>query len=396
MHPSNLATDSPALSSGNTRIFSFVPERIARFAVTAICVGAWCLGACNLGGCSSTSSSQLTLPDFARGQAEADCTLYERCAGVRTSRWYGASCVDWHLSGVMNRTVPWWQDAIHDRTMVFHAGLAQRCLDELNARTCDDDFDLSNTACPDVFVGRVAAGGPCRLAEECAGDSFCDNRDGCPGICTPAIQLGEVCRVGSSCERGLFCDADRLCVASLARPIRLGDACDPDVGCGSQLMTCWPSDEAPGSVCAPTVVMDDLALGDPSCDQGRYCAEGLVCAWTGDQNYSNGPLGVRCERPYASGGPCHFAFPEGCPTGEYCAGLDEYNVDGFCTPLSTLGAACDPAWARPACAPGLRCFEGACATWRDNGAACVEDADCVSRHCEAGICAEPRCIMPWT
>ena len=346
----------------------------------------------SLGGCLATSDAGVALPEFVRGQAESDCALAERCMGVRASHPYlDGSCLDWNLPGLMNRRLPWIQGARRDGSLVYHPALARRCLDELNARGCDYDFDRSGTDCPSVFEGKVAAGSPCRLSEECAGDSFCNNWAGCPGVCTLAIRLGGICRENNWCEPGLFCNSDHRCIANWAPPIRLGAACDPDEGCDSHLMRCLPDVDDGAPTCVPAVTADNLPLGDRTCGDTAYCAEGLVCAEIGDYWGFNSWAGVGCQRPYDSGGPCHLAFPEGCPAGEYCAGVDQYNPNGTCTPVPTLGGACAGARGRASCAPGLRCFRGVCAPWRENGGPCSIDTDCMSGFCESGVCAPPLC-----
>ena len=97
-----------------------------------------------------------------------------------------------------------------------------------------------------------------------------------------------------------------------------------------------------------------------------------------------------CGASALSGGPCHYAYPDPCPAGEYC--LLSTGYDGLCTGLPGANQPCvDSNLAMRDCGPYLQCINEVCRPKRRLSESCMADEQCYSTKCDE---VEQVCVMP--
>lgn len=246
---------------------------------------------------------------------------------------------------------------------------------------------MAGTAC-DTDGGKVCDGGgkcvECNDDTHCMADptkSSCDtgNHICVPGDCNDSKKNGE--------------ETDIDCGGSMCGKCGDGEDCGGATDCQSGV--CAPSNKCSAPACNDNVEngneSDNDCGGDcPGCDNGKkcdgddsncksdYCGPGDVCTMktpTGGACMS----GDTCESDHCFQGVC-------CATtcfGE-CRSCNLMGSVGTCTnaPANT-----DP---KDSCDGNETCNgQGACA--EPNGDTCAADGDCVSGHCEDGVCCNTAC-----
>ncbi len=286
--------------------------------------------------------------------------------------------------------------------------------------------------CPAWFTGDAALGAPCAFPICGDGAGFCDQ-----GTCVPRPGSGDPCD-GLECEPGLLCiegtcgapgSPSDACVTddACAPPLRClagacaalsstGGPCTDDAGCAVGLVCgtngCEAAPPPPcadaadcGNLsacvtvprCATPVAVGGVCSGDPGCEAGLFCDNGLCAALPGDgEPCQNGTLcapGLACAMDFGDcaplpgdGAPCAFGpnGPNQCATGLGC-------VDGTCGPMPGLN---EPCTVDNRCEAPLACdftAQGSfCVAQKALGGACQNDQVCgTGLHCDfaVGACA---------
>jgi len=318
---------------------------------------------------------------------DATCRRVVECDGPITYASAG-DCEDIIKRLTWGVLVPLWKEGVADGTLDYQPGRIAACIAAASAASCED-FLTSLWLC-DIFTGHLEPGQPCRDHQECAGDAYCPQRStldsDCNGTCVARAAEGETCSEEPECQRGLHCTRDSVCVPNVSP-----DGCRaPDNGCGIPEFTCIGDSATHDGVCGPYAEAFRLPIGatcDPEFED--YCARPAVCALVA------GRVGIpdavyRCVAPYESSGPCRTGFPDGCPSGQYCA-IDPFalaDVLGVCMPLPGVGVSCAPYRERASlvCERELACDRGTCAVPAGLGEPCDIAEGCLSRHCEGSVC----------
>lgn len=173
----------------------------------------------------------------------------------------------------------------------------------------------------------------------CITDASCIEGYYCDGTCVPKKIDGEACSQAMVCASG-HCQNGFCCAA--------GDCCATATNCSTVLYAQAASCDQP-SVCQGTrkdavCVSSICLLGDPT-DDDSACT------------------------------PSTLALDCGAYVDRFCAGGDPQTPPSC--PLSCLS--------HEECASGFHC-EGTCLANYPNGSGCVEDAQCLSSHCQNGFC----------
>lgn len=198
----------------------------------------------------------------------------------------------------------------------------------------------------------------------------------------PGSTPGSPCGGDPTCDDGNACTAD-ACVAGECQRTALDDwAVVASLEC--QVITCLGGVETMVPLDATTLCDGDRVCdGSGSCvacdpsDPSRACPGGLACSESGACAL---PLGADCD----DGGDCASGT---CVDGVCCA----VSCDGICM-------SCDAAQEYASCrftAPYQNhddCMEGSACDGAGqckllNGELCVQDNQCVSHHCDSGLCA---------
>jgi hypothetical protein len=222
----------------------------------------------------------------------------------------------------------------------------------------------SFSVCGKALVGTVAAGGPCMLDVECAGDSFCSKLDvksvPCAGSCKAKVVVGDACGAGDQCVAGYVCGGtgtDLTCVtpASL-KPAALGATCGYDAktkvatacttGLACNLMTL--------KCVTPVAIGDSCTQGASECENFAYCD----------------PTQQKCVANPGLGGDCGALKDED---------LIECAPPNWCMLSSTTTTS----------AAG-KCM----APQTTAGASCRGDLDCASGRCAIGDGGKGSCLAP--
>jgi hypothetical protein len=287
--------------------------------------------------------------------APAVCQTAAQCYGPLLETLLGGnSCTGFLTKQIQQSDFSLLDDAIAKGTVVYDGTKVQECLDAIRAKGCLVLSTRLGGLCSDVLHGTVAAGQPCTFNAECTLGLFCKTTS-CPGVCTPHLAEGAACEDDNNCQDGLTCSDQGVCQKSVTLDVT----------------------GASGAACDPT--------------QGRFCQEGLSCAAVSIAG--NAPV-FQCEAAPASG--CHVAFPEQCPTGQFCK-LPANTLDGACTPIPKAGEACgkySSGDSRFVCAAGTTCdvAAGNCVSFQDLGGSCTADNQCYSKSCStAGACVASKC-----
>lgn len=285
----------------------------------------------------------------------------------------------------------------------YDGAAARRCLDALRTGACATP---EPAACGEVFAGTVAEGGECRLADQCAGDTYCSQRapDGrftCPGRCTARAAVGASCPYGDSgaCSpRGaagpVTCSYDqalrgtpnpyRCALVAAGDPVLPGEVCyDPAMPGNGRQLPCTEGNECRRRAaedggtervmrCLPPPSLGELCSG--------RCQGEAVCEL--DQSVFQQrcvAVGVRrregdtCVQGNQGSESCDVLLGLDCVAGR-CRRVGTGQVDSVCF-TSRYGV--------DSCAAGLYCSGATqtCQRRKADGAPCRAGDECESREC---------------
>lgn len=357
-------------------------RNITLAAISAVLAASACEG-------SSTAFSDtgIALDEVPAKYAAELCAAYESCVSKEVYALFtnGSDCAEQIERRLLNGEFPQYQALIDAGRMRYDGTKVQACLDALRAKTCETLNERPIPACDAALDGTVALGGACDLSGECEGAAFCQAQAGtCPGQCVAPLVAGQDCAADDQCASGLSCSSEtQKCV----RPTGLGQPCELGAPpCAAGLLCIGKDNQTSGTCRTPDETFS--AAEGAACDpQSQLCSVGLSCAI--DTLAASGAT-FKCVKTgaYAAGSACKLAFPEACPTGNYCkAPGATLVVDGSCAPAPGVGEACGSNLLRPAiCAPGTVCVAGKCQSLVENGVSCFGNAMCYSEHCAANGC----------
>ncbi len=269
---------------------------------------------------------------------------------------------------------------LEEGTIEYHAGRLEECRIAIRDGGCTSNRYIPE--CEAALSGTVASDGDCVQDAECIGERFCKVEALCPGACAPKLEDGDDCTRDAECAEGSVC-FEAVCTPELGE----GDECEEcGVGCGGGRFCLGASeDEDTTGTCRSLNDVLVAAEGE-ACDiHGDLCEPGAHCAVSND----GGVASWTCEAQAPSGGTCNVSFPDMCPSGEYCSGVNPAVgvVQGICTQLPTDGNDCVPgSCGRGRCAAEHVCVEGTCRKLKQNDASCEAPVECFSGNCEAGTC----------
>lgn len=307
-------------------------------------------------------------------QAEAVCAYMVRCGLFVGSEL----CVDYFTAAFTPDADL--AAALDDGSVRYDGKAARACFDTIRESECAANYfgrGPDDPNCEMIFEGTIADGDPCWIDEQCV-SGRCNDPGSCDAACCmgwcsdtstevlPA--LGEACKAGEECSGGAYCDYEGTwtCLARQAS----GAACELDRECEVGL-ACL------AGACHPGVAEGEPCIDNRCGDVPYYCnIESGICS-------AFGQAGAGCS-----------TLSSTCALGFTCA------VD-TCAPVGGLGTACSGGPFDLGCALGFWCDDelgsdgaGTCQAVKENGAACLRDEECVSRHCgEADTCeAEVACV----
>lgn len=360
----------------------------------------------------------LTVDEFISSMIDIKCALQVECLGADATTCR-ESWQDSELSIYKAQT--------DKGSVTFIARQAQKCLDVLAKRTCEDNWSGGGACNYDaIFVGKLQGGAACIYSNECAGEGFCywdkEDADACSGVCVGPVPVGgtcvryshprcvssawcnsgvceaypkkgERCAPVAGCGAGLYCDAEGVCQAL----VKEGERCGPDVRCDAGLFC------NAGNVCASRLGADE------PCSSHEACRDGLAChpfEWVCSANI--GRAGDKCLgtdqcrgiarcviAPGASEGTCEVRpkVGEDCTPGAGdCAGVWWCSLETKkCTEPVGLGEACGNSFGKEnvQCREGY-CRDGSCVAYRKEGESCSHGVPCGGKlKCIEGTCQVP-------
>lgn len=348
------------------------------FSVLVLLAAAACSGSSD----ERDHTENVPLSELPQRYAGALCEAYENCLGDALTLFLsGVDCVD-RTEPAIAEAIPRFERAIDEGTLVYRGDELEACLAELRGRNCEELLDRESEACLRALDGTVPLGGECEFDEDCAGHAFCASNGACPGTCSALATAGEACDEDEHCASALVCSEE---TGRCVEPGGEGDVCaggEPECAPG---LVCAGADENAGTpgACEPYSSFLSGALGD-ECSLEQLCQGELVCVV---RVALDGITGT-CSEPVEAGAACSVAFPDACPSHQYCA-VTGVSLEGSCTELPAPGEACavPPLQLEASlCAPGDNCDGGICRAPATLGSGCSEDATCLSRHCVDGAC----------
>lgn len=299
-------------------------------------------------------------------------------------------------------------DGIADGSLSYDADAMGDCrrLFEANLCALSGSF-LFVPSAPDVVErcrathGMRSEGESCRNGLECRGDAFCDLESSCPGVCRAKVAVGGPCTEAAQCAPLTPLPDDLTLAYILEHAEELQREYEPSrVRCEDTVCraSSVPGDPCPmsdvivvgGMGCVGELTYCDTASaqcvarrdeGEP-CAYDEQCEEPLWCDRTPGGPTDDAP--GTCRVRSAQGGPCESV--SNCASGLRCLEPDAQGR-GHCAPRSTDGGPC--AFAID-CDRDLGCVEGLCTPLPIAGAACTDDSRCASGLACAGetVCAE--------
>jgi hypothetical protein len=279
------------------------------------------------GACSGSDQTTVPIDQFPSQFGNAFCDSVAPCCSSAGIAYDSATC--------KAATTSFFQNFVSENSSplaTYDSAAAGRCLDAAKAslQACKGlDDDTTNTACANIFVGTIPAGGSCTKNPECAGGARCvpDTAAPMPAHCVASSPAQAHGKVGQTCNGS--------CVT-------VGSATDcftaPSSGNSLPASTCYSSDglhcSSQTQVCVAFAQIGQ-ACEPQSCVAGAFCDAG-TCAATRDS------------------GPCLVA-PDACSSKTFC----------------------DPS--------------GQCLLKKADGAVCQESSECVDDNCSqdangAGVC----------
>lgn len=348
------------------------------------------------GGGGSSGGSGIPFSEVKALYVEASCDSARACFGAAFDVFLaGRDCEEMVSQQVDSGEFPLLQAAIDDGRVVYDGTEMQACADAVSARGCDGFLQREPAECQAAIDGTVELGADCTLDAECKGQAFCKATGACPGKCSALQPAGAACGSDDDCAPGLECPSDsRLCAAPAAKGADCEGGVAPECGPG---MLCLGADDEQGTP-GECFTQEEAFTGDV----GAPCAFGVDTVCKPELSCSislqGSSLVGACVAKYAAGGPCKPAFPEACPTGQFCKlpepGAGPPVLDGVCTALPRAGEPCGSLLGPGACEPYHVCVyaqpedpSGICRAIADNGAPCSVDDQCWSERCVNGACA---------
>ena len=322
--------------------------------------------------------------------AGALCQAYSACLGPLAEIYLpGEDCVQ--------RTTDMVEDGwgsieagVEAKRIKYDGTKLDKCIAELEARTCDELLEREPEACSAAFEGTVADGEDCSQSEECLGLAYCSFDGSCPGTCQARETTGGACKSDSQCASGLVCSkATERCVTPAGEGEPCGGA-EPECVPGFFCKGANEDDGTPGTCRGFDEVFAGGAGDACSITETQLCAPGFACGI--DAVTAEGVLEATCTAKVGSGDACQIAFPDMCPPDEYCnvpGGLP-VTLEGTCTARPEAGEDCAAAtpfdMVGTICAPYARCDGGKCRALAGLGESCEGSAVCLSEHCQGGAC----------
>jgi len=321
---------------------------------------------------------------------EALCARVERCAGPAAFVFTQDSCRTYLGDELRDAVGPLWKQAVAEGSLRLRPENLADCTDAIARESCADGLSGLPEGCDAYLRGMRGAGESCLTSEDCAGGSICVTAVSCPGTCRARPTLGETCDAG--CATGFVCDASDTCQPSASVEL----PCGPGFGaCPARLLTCIGDTSSTPGICRPWVEAYASPAGarcDPVFDD--LCRPPSVCALvSGTRNVGEGVW--RCEGPYAAGGSCHGAYPDGCPGGQFWDVDPRDELMGVCRPLPGPGMLCASTGFTPGqrvCQTDVACDGRTCRRRARVGEACTGDIVCTTFRCRDDVCQAPECL----
>ncbi len=343
-----------------------------------------------VGGCGSSDDSSLgggsgvPIADTPKLIATAACDAFDQCWGGESSLVFGGEDCNARIETSFGEAVDQLIAAKKAGTAFYDEQKMQACIDAIAAAGCDIDSALESETCRVAVDGLIEPGGDCSANLECKGDAFCKANAACPGTCTAAGGAGDTCERDFECGAGLYCsDSNKQCT----KPAATGDACkgptEPD--CAGGLFCLGADDSGKSGICRSIADTFKAKVGEVCDPTGPFCEPSASCGITGNPGVAPS---FQCIAKVGAGQTCQLAFPDSCPTDQYCNVVPD-TFAGTCTPLPAAG---DPCVQSPLdsssmlCAPYTRCDAGTCRALQKLGGSCHENATCYSESCLAGAC----------
>jgi hypothetical protein len=355
------------------------------------CVASLLAGACGGSSTDGDSAANVALEDLPKELASVTCEVVDQCfAGAYSVISGGEDCNTSITRSIEDGEFGLVQRAVDAGEVTYDPSAVSGCLDAVRSAGCAIFTQRLGELCADVLVGAVASGGDCTISVQCQSGLFCKTDAACPGTCTALLAAGQACEDDDQCQSGLLCSGDTgRCIV----PAKKGQACGggTEPPCPPDLVCQGDDDTTPGTCRA---FADVFVKGEgSSCDiMGTdLCSLGLSCAVVGVN--ADNSLDMQCAQPASSGGACHLAIPEHCPSGEFCE-LQPQSVDGTCRPTPTDGQPCgvqSPDQGATVCAAEHVCINGTCQALQRLGAPCQIADTCYSGVCTSGGCAPTHC-----
>jgi len=326
------------------------------------------------------ATAAVSLEDFARRWAEAQCSRLERCATIEGVRllYPHDDCQAQYEARFREQSLSAIAAGVERGSIVYHPERAVGCSEAAAAQPCGE-LTAYPAACRLAFEGQIAPDEACSTTHECAGEgAHCVG--GCSGVCTLLGLVGDPCASPSDCEPGLSCE-DSVCAHLPPR-----STCNRDGDC-LPLQACQGIDGS--EICVDYTEAFTVAESAPCLVSTRFlCAPGLSCAAVNEQ------ADQACVGAVASGAECLVSFPDHCPNDEWCdPELHEANHRGVCVPLPLDGEPCAPSpldrEVLDRCGPGHVCLSQVCRRLAVVGEPCVQSGQCFSGRCDT---ASNRCV----
>jgi len=242
----------------------------------------------------------------------------------------------------------------------------------------------SGTAKLGVCQPQIAAGGECKLSEDCkaglvcktgelTGDCYlqsCDKNN----VCTQGAKSGAKCDTnGLDCPGDQFCSLGNQAPGTCVATPKVGDECTQFSGlrqCGDKLACLRGTFK-----CGPPPGKGELCAMPP-----LRCAPGLACLWVNDPN----KLDDWCDKPIAVGGACTAGGQ--CVKGAHC---DLGKL--VCTANRKVGDSCkngnECGEAPFDVGSGVECVQGKCVDTSVVGGKCWPGED---NKCSNGLTCVPK------
>jgi hypothetical protein len=337
----------------------------------------------------SSGGTPIALEDVPELYAESLCAAYENCVGALAAAFSRSDeCVTARTRGVAD-SLPSIEASIDDGKVVYDGTKIQACVDELEARSCEDLLDRTNELCDAALDGTVELGDDCISNIECQGAAFCQFDGACPGTCSELGGSGDDCEDDDQCDSGLVCNRR---ASSCVEPAGDGEDCDgeSDPPCALGFV-CLGAERRTGTSGSCMPIDETFVAGegdDCSVLEGPLCEAGLSCVLDDIDTDGETPI-MSCKAPVDSGDECQIGFPNMCPDDEYCDANLVTRI-GECQPLPEAGDACGVVGfdQNPSvCEAYAVCVNGTCRAQQRLDGSCDNDAMCYTSNCVDGRCA---------